>query len=72
VIRFLHLAEVKQRIAGALPYGLQKRIELARALVARPKLLLLDEPLAGMTLTEKQDSRGTFATRVTITARRSS
>ena len=55
IISFLHLTEAKARIAGTLPYGLQKRIELARALVARPKLLLLDEPLAGMTLTEKQE-----------------
>lgn len=55
VIGFFHLTEAKERIAGTLPYGLQKRIELARALVARPKLLLLDEPLAGMTLTEKQE-----------------
>jgi branched-chain amino acid transport system ATP-binding protein len=55
VIGFLHLNEARERIAGTLPYGLQKRIELARALVARPKLLLLDEPLAGMTLTEKQE-----------------
>jgi branched-chain amino acid transport system ATP-binding protein len=55
VIGFLHLTEATDRIAGTLPYGLQKRIELARALVARPKLLLLDEPLAGMTLTEKQE-----------------
>ncbi|MGZ5872067.1 MAG: ABC transporter ATP-binding protein [Bradyrhizobium sp.] len=55
VIDFLRLAEVKEKIAGTLPYGLQKRVELARALVARPKLLLLDEPLAGMTLTEKEE-----------------
>jgi branched-chain amino acid transport system ATP-binding protein len=55
VMGFLHLTEAKERIAGTLPYGLQKRVELARALVARPKLLLLDEPLAGMTLTEKQE-----------------
>jgi branched-chain amino acid transport system ATP-binding protein len=55
VTGFLHLTEAKERIAGTLPYGLQKRVELARALVARPKLLLLDEPLAGMTLTEKQE-----------------
>jgi branched-chain amino acid transport system ATP-binding protein len=54
-IGFLHLTEAKERLAGTLPYGLQKRIELARALVAHPKLLLLDEPLAGMTLTEKQE-----------------
>jgi branched-chain amino acid transport system ATP-binding protein len=55
IVGFLHLTEASERIAGTLPYGLQKRVELARALVARPKLLLLDEPLAGMTLTEKQE-----------------
>jgi branched-chain amino acid transport system ATP-binding protein len=40
---------------GRLPYGLQKRVELGRALAAEPKLLLLDEPMAGMNLEEKQD-----------------
>lgn len=55
VIGFLHLDDVQDCFAGTLPYGVQKRVELARALVARPKLLLLDEPFAGVTLAEKQE-----------------
>jgi branched-chain amino acid transport system ATP-binding protein len=55
VINFLHLAPVAGRKVATLPYGMQKRVELARALVARPRLLLLDEPMAGMTRTEKQE-----------------
>ncbi|SDG42960.1 amino acid/amide ABC transporter ATP-binding protein 1, HAAT family [Bradyrhizobium sp. Rc2d] len=55
LIAFLHLDAVKHQLAGGLPYGIQKRVELARALVARPQLLLLDEPLAGVTLGEKQE-----------------
>jgi branched-chain amino acid transport system ATP-binding protein len=55
IIDFLDLSAVPDRLAGTLPYGLQKRVELARALVARPKILLLDEPMAGMTGTEKQE-----------------
>jgi branched-chain amino acid transport system ATP-binding protein len=55
IIDFLDLNALPDRLAGTLPYGLQKRVELARALVARPKILLLDEPMAGMTVTEKQE-----------------
>jgi branched-chain amino acid transport system ATP-binding protein len=55
IIAFLDLSAVKHRVAGTLPYGIQKRVELARALVAKPGLVLLDEPMAGMTATEKQE-----------------
>lgn len=58
ILEFLDLAEVRNRLAGTLPYGIQKRVELARALVAEPKILLLDEPMAGMTATEKQEMAG--------------
>lgn len=51
----LRLGAFADRLAGSLPYGLQKRVELARALVARPKVLILDEPMAGMTATEKAE-----------------
>jgi branched-chain amino acid transport system ATP-binding protein len=55
VLDFLHLSHVGDRLAATLPYGLQKRVELARALVAEPDILLLDEPMAGMTATEKNE-----------------
>lgn len=55
ILEFLDLTHVSGRLAGTLPYGLQKRVELARALVAEPDVLLLDEPMAGMTATEKSE-----------------
>jgi branched-chain amino acid transport system ATP-binding protein len=54
ILEFLDLTAVRERPAGTLPYGLQKRVELARALVAEPRLLLLDEPMAGMTVKRKR------------------
>ena len=53
IIAFLEIEAYRDAIVGRLPYGLQKRVELARALVASPKLLLLDEPMAGMNSDEK-------------------
>jgi len=55
VIDFLEIQHIRNRQAGTLPYGLRKRVELARAVAARPRLLLLDEPMAGMNLEEKED-----------------
>jgi len=55
VIDFLEIQHIRKTPVGRLPYGLQKRVELARALAAEPKILLLDEPMAGMNVEEKQD-----------------
>ncbi|MFH0844338.1 MAG: ABC transporter ATP-binding protein [Pseudomonadota bacterium] len=55
IIDFLEIENIRNTPASMLPYGLQKRVELARALAAEPKLLLLDEPMAGMNLEEKED-----------------
>lgn len=54
-IDFLGLARWRKAVVGALPYGLRKRIDLGRALVQEPRLLLLDEPMAGMNVEEKED-----------------
>lgn len=55
IIEFLGLQAIRKTPVSSLPYGLQKRVELARALAAEPKMLLLDEPMAGMTVEEKLD-----------------
>ena len=55
VIEFLDIQHIRETPVGRLPYGLQKRVELARALAAEPSMLLLDEPMAGMNVEEKQD-----------------
>jgi len=55
IIDFMEIQHIRKTPVGRLPYGLQKRVELARALAAEPRLLLLDEPMAGMNLEEKQD-----------------
>ena len=55
IIDFLEIAPIRKKIVGLLPYGLRKRVELARALALEPKVLLLDEPMAGMNLEEKED-----------------
>ena len=55
VIDFLEIQAIRKTPVGRLPYGLQKRVELGRALAAEPEILLLDEPMAGMNVEEKQD-----------------
>ena len=55
IIAFLELTRHRDAIVSTLPYGVQKRVDLARALVGRPTLLLLDEPMAGMNQDEKRE-----------------
>jgi branched-chain amino acid transport system ATP-binding protein len=55
IIEFLEIQHIRKTPVSRLPYGLQKRVELGRALAAEPKVLLLDEPMAGMNIEEKQD-----------------
>ncbi|MBT5098256.1 ABC transporter ATP-binding protein [Gammaproteobacteria bacterium] len=55
IIEFLGLQSIRKTPVASLAYGLQKRVELGRALAAKPKMLLLDEPMAGMTMEEKLD-----------------
>ena len=55
IIDFLEIEPIRKKVVGALPYGMRKRVELGRALALSPKVLLLDEPMAGMNLEEKED-----------------
>jgi len=55
IIDFLEIEPIRKKVVGVLPYGMRKRVELGRALALAPKVLLLDEPMAGMNLEEKED-----------------
>jgi branched-chain amino acid transport system ATP-binding protein len=55
IIDFLEIQSIRKQVVGALPYGMRKRVELGRALALEPQVLLLDEPMAGMNLEEKED-----------------
>jgi branched-chain amino acid transport system ATP-binding protein len=55
IIDFLEIEPIRKSVVGSLPYGMRKRVELGRALALEPRVLLLDEPMAGMNLEEKED-----------------
>jgi branched-chain amino acid transport system ATP-binding protein len=55
IIDFLEIEAIRKQTVGTLPYGMRKRVELGRALALEPKLLLMDEPMAGMNMEEKED-----------------
>ena len=55
IIDFLEMQSIRNQMVGSLPYGMRKRVELGRALALEPRVLLLDEPMAGMNLEEKED-----------------
>ena len=55
IIDFLEIKPIRKKIVGSLPYGMRKRVELGRALAIEPKILLLDEPMSGMNVEEKED-----------------
>ncbi|MFP5406565.1 MAG: ATP-binding cassette domain-containing protein, partial [Gammaproteobacteria bacterium] len=55
IIDFLEISPIRKAVAGTLSYGLRKRVELARAIAVKPDLILLDEPMAGMNLEERED-----------------
>jgi branched-chain amino acid transport system ATP-binding protein len=55
IIDFLEIKQIRHRLVGSLSYGLRKRVDLGRALAMEPRVLLMDEPMAGMNLEEKED-----------------
>ncbi len=62
IIDLLEIEAIRKKVVGTLPYGLQKRVELARALDRQPEVLLPDEPMAGMNLEETEDMVALFST----------